>query len=76
MLETAEKLSKLKDKLIVITGAMRPEKFSNSDASFNVGMAVGGMSVLSNGVYIAMHGKIMSWEKCTRDLESGKFIDK
>jgi L-asparaginase len=75
MLQTAEKLSVIKDKTIVITGAMRPEKFSDSDAPFNVGMAVGAIGALSSGIYIAMHGRMISWEKCIRNDE-GQFIEK
>ena len=48
MIETSQVLGKclkLKDKCIVITGAMRPERFSNSDAKFNLGVAIGVLSV-------------------------------
>jgi L-asparaginase len=76
MIETAEKLSEIEDKTIVITGAMRPEKFSNTDANFNIGLAVGGVQSLPFGVYIAMHGIILPWNKITRNLETGQFIQK
>lgn len=76
MLETAKKLSVIKDKTIIITGAMRPERFSNSDASINVGMAIGAINVLESGIYLAMHGKILLWNKCKRNLETGQFIEK
>ena len=76
MLETAKKLSVIKDKTIIITGAMRPERFSNSDASINVGMAIGAINVLESGIYIARHGKILLWNKCKRNLETGQFIEK
>jgi L-asparaginase len=75
MIQTAEKLSGIKDKTIVITGAMRPEKFSDSDASFNIGMAVGAVSILSRGIYIVMHGRVINWEKCARNKD-GQFIEK
>ena len=75
MLKTAEKLSEIKDKKIIITGAMRPEKFSDSDASFNIGMAVGAIGTLSDGIYIAMHGRVISWEECIRN-ENGQFMKK
>ena len=76
MIETAEKLSKIKDKTIVITGSMRPEKFSNTDADFNIGLGVGGVQTLPFGIYIAMHGTILLWDKITRNLETGQFIQK
>ncbi len=76
MLETAEKLSGISNKIIVITGAMRPERFSNSDAAFNLGMAVSAAGTLNPGAYIAMHGRVLPWEKCERNLETGQFIEK
>ncbi len=73
MIETARKLSKIKGKAIVLTGAMKPEKFSDSDASFNVGCAVGALNVLSNGIYIAMNGRVLPWNKVERDERTGRF---
>ena len=75
MIETAEVLSTIKGKVIIITGAMRPEKFKNSDASFNVGTAIGAVNVLTEGVYIAMNGRIYSWDKCRRNTETGQFVE-
>ncbi len=60
---TAEKLSKISGKTIVLTGAMLPEKFYDSDAEFNVGMAVGASETLDNGVYIALYGTIVPWNE-------------
>ena len=74
MIDTAKNLSNIKNKTIVITGAMRPEKFSNTDADFNVGLAVAGVQTVPFGVYIAMHGTIMPWNEVTRNLETGQFI--
>ena len=76
MIQTAEKLSDIKDKTIIITGAMLPKKFSNTDADFNIGVAVGGVQTLPSGVYITMHGTIQPWDKITRNLETGQFIQK
>ena len=76
MLKTAKKLSVIKDKTIIITGAMRPERFSNSDAPINIGIAIGALNVSQNGIYIAMHGKVISWDRCIRNLKTGQFIEK
>ena len=79
MIETAQVLgqcSKLKAKCIVITGAMRPERFSNSDAKFNLGAAVGIMSVVNSGVYVSMNGIARSWDKVKRCQKTGQFISK
>jgi L-asparaginase len=76
MIETAEKLSDLEGKTIILTGAMRPEKFSDSDASFNIGVAVGALNVLESGVYIAMNGRVYPWDKCKRNIKTGQFVKK
>ena len=75
MIETARKISKIRNKAIVLTGAMKPEKFSDSDASFNVGAAVGALNVLGNGVYIAMNGRVLPWKRVKRDERSGRFVE-
>ncbi len=76
MLETAKTLSEIKNKTIIITGAMRPERFSNSDAPINIGMAIGALNVLENGVFLAMHGRILRWDKCKRNMKTGQFEEK
>ena len=75
MTTTAKTLSTIKDKVIVLTGSMKPEIFSNSDAAFNVGVAVSAVELLSNGVYIAMNGRIYDWDKCKKDEKLVKFIE-
>ena len=59
---TAAELNIVKDKTIVLTRAMKPEKFADTDAHFNVGMAVGAILSLSPGVYIALYGEVVAWE--------------
>jgi L-asparaginase len=76
MIETAAALVKVPNKTIVITGSMRPEKFSDSDAPFNVGAAIGALNVLSPGIYITMNGRVYTWDKITRDYDTGQFIEK
>lgn len=75
MITTAKALSTLKGKTIVITGALRPEKFSDSDASFNLGMAVAAAQCMKPGVYIAMSGRVYPWNKCEK-AKSGQFVEK
>lgn len=76
MLETARFLNSIKDKIIVLTGAFKPEKFKDSDAEFNLGLAWGAIQILENGVYIAMNGLIIPIDKADRDFSTGKFIYK
>ena len=74
MVETGEYLDKLiSKKKVVITGAMLPQRFSNSDAPINLGLAIGALSSLDDGVYVAMHGIVKLWSKVKRDLNSGKY---
>ncbi|MEQ8362835.1 MAG: asparaginase domain-containing protein [Cyclobacteriaceae bacterium] len=75
MMETATYLSEqIKNKLIIITGAMRPEQFSNSDASVNIGCAIGAANLLHDGIYITMHGIVKSYKVMKRDLDTGKYF--
>jgi L-asparaginase len=55
---TAEALKDLKDKTIVLTGALTPARFRTTDAVFNVGMAVAAVQTAQPGVYIAMSGQV------------------
>jgi len=79
MLYTAAKLSKLTEKIIVLTGAARPERFTDSDASFNIGMAIGAIHAFRqvptqvSGVFIAMSGVVVPWNECSRIIETGQF---
>ncbi len=75
MLETAHKLSVIKNKVIILTGAMKPERFADSDASFNVGTAIGAINILTKGVYVAMNGRIYPWNKVMRNQKTGQFVE-
>merc|ERR550525_230739 len=60
------------EKTIVLTGAMRPAKFKDSDASFNVGFAVAGALISPPGVYIAMNAQCLEITEASRG-DDGKF---
>lgn len=76
MVETARVLSPIKNKAIILTGSRSPEKFIDSDAMFNIGVAVGLLNVINDGVYIAMNGRIYSWDNCKKDQKTGQFVEK
>ena len=62
--QTAEKLSSIQNKKIILTGAMLPAEFTRSDAMFNLGMAVGAIQTLSNkGIFIALYGVVVPWDQ-------------
>jgi len=75
MIETAMSLSDIKNKVIVLTGSMRPEKFSDSDADFNLGVAIGAVNMVQKGIYIAMNGRVYPYNKVKRDLTTGQFVE-
>ncbi len=58
MVATAAVLQNVPDKTIVLTGALNPARFRDSDAIFNIGCAVGAAQTLPPGVYITMNGKV------------------
>ena len=60
MVDTAIVLQNLPDKTIVLTGALNPARFRDSDAIFNIGCAIGAAQALPPGVYITMNG--MVWD--------------
>jgi L-asparaginase len=74
MIETGKALSSISNKTIILTGAMRPERFSNSDAAINIGVALGAIQCLNEGIYIAMDGLVIPINKVKRNLKSGQFI--
>ncbi len=76
IIETAKFLSFFKNKTIILTGAMRPERFTNSDADINIGVAIGAINFLKNDIYIAMHGRIFKWNEVKRNIETGQFQEK
>ncbi|MDO8740513.1 MAG: asparaginase domain-containing protein [Candidatus Woesearchaeota archaeon] len=73
MVETAKKLSAIKNKVIILVGSSKPAKFSDSDASFNIGTAIGVLNILNNGVYIAMNGGVCAWDNVRKNKKTGKF---
>ena len=63
-------------KTIVITGAVKPERFKDSDAHANIGAALGAVQSLEKGIYIVMHGMVLPWDGVVRDHVTGRFSRK
>ena len=63
----------LKDKTIVLTGAMIPYKFGSSDGLFNLGSALAFVQTLPHGVYIAMNGQCLPWNNVSKNKQTGQF---
>ena len=73
MVETANALQGLSDRTIVLTGALNPARFRDSDAVFNIGCAVGAVQCLPPGVYIAMNGKVWNPARVRKNRAANRF---
>lgn len=73
MVETADVLTGLAGKIIVLTGALSPARFRTTDAVFNIGMAVAAVQTLGPGVYLAMSGTVFEAGKVRKNREKNCF---
>lgn len=74
MEQTAKVLAeKIKDKTIVLFGAMIPIKFGSSDGLFNLGSALAFVQTLPQGVYVAMNGRIFNANNVRKNRQTGIF---
>ena len=69
MIATAQALYGIPEKVIVLTGAMQPAAFKQSDAVFNVGCAVAALQTLPEGVYLVMNGKIFDPRRSRKNVK-------
>lgn len=75
MTETAKVLAgTVSGKTIVLTGALSPARFAETDANFNLGMAFATAQVAPPGVYITMSGEVFEGLKVRKDREAGRFV--
>jgi L-asparaginase len=74
MVETARILAaQVRDKTIVLTGAMIPYKFGSSDGLFNLGSALAFAQTLPPGVYVAMNGRAFPAAGVRKNRQTGMF---
>ena len=74
MTDTARELGLKKlNKTIVLTGAMIPYKFGTSDGLFNIASALAYVQTLTKGVYVAMNGRVFTYDKVIKNKETGIF---
>ena len=85
MIQTAKYISNKLDNnhkhlCVVLTGAMRPAKFVDSDAKFNLGAAISSVQLINKynhyGVYLTMNGNIFNCNNVKRDYQNGFFVSK
>ncbi|ABD24995.1 asparaginase [Novosphingobium aromaticivorans DSM 12444] len=74
MTDTAKALAPIEGKTIVLTGALSPARFAETDAPFNLGMAFATAQVAAPGIWIAMSGQVFDGLKVRKDRAAGKFV--
>jgi len=74
MVETARAVAgRVKDKTVVLTGAMIPYTFGSSDGLFNLGSALAFVQTLPHGVYLVMNGRYFHWNNVHKNKKTGEF---
>lgn len=74
MVETAKILGQtIKDKTIVLTGAIIPYAFGSSDGLFNLGSSLASVQTLPHGIYISMNGRYFNWDNVRKNKQRGEF---
>ncbi|KYK27800.1 asparaginase [Thermoplasmatales archaeon SG8-52-1] len=74
MANTAKVLGQsVKNKTVVLTGAIIPYAFGSSDGMFNLGSALAFVQTLPNGVYIAMNGRYFHYNNVSKNKQNGNF---
>ena len=61
MIETAEFLSLVKNKTIIIVDAIMSLSINLIEGAFNIGTAFSAVQYLPHGVYIAMNAKVFNY---------------
>ena len=74
MVDTAKLLARsIKNKTVILTGAMIPIKFGSSDGLFNLGSALSFIQVIDPGIYITMNGRYFKWDNVKKNKKLGIF---
>lgn len=73
MINTALRLEGIKNKTIVLTGAMQPARFRKTDAIFNIGYAISAAQHLPHGIYLAMNGQIFTPDAVQKNRAAAQF---
>ena len=74
IVETAQLLGEtIKDKVVILFGSMIPYSIDNSDALFNLGVALSAVQSKEDGVYITMNGKVFNWNNVYKNKDKGLF---
>lgn len=75
MPNTARSLVAVDGKTVVLTGALAPAIFKDSDAMFNVGGALATAQAKDEGVFIVMNGQVFDAMNVRKDVENNCFVE-
>ncbi|MGH8273386.1 MAG: asparaginase domain-containing protein [Gammaproteobacteria bacterium] len=73
MIETANALADITGKTIVLTGALKPARFRDTDAVFNVAAAFVAIQILPPGVWIVMNGRVFDPKRARKNRDANRF---
>jgi L-asparaginase len=73
IVDTARELAGIAGKTIVLTGALQPGRFSDSDAAFNLGLAFGAVQLCPPGVYVVANGTVFPAERVRKNQAENRF---
>ena len=73
MVNTAKVLYDIPDKVIVLVGSLKPARFKESDAIFNIGFALGALMSMPAGVYITMNGTVFDPHSVRKNRNENRF---
>ena len=67
---------RIKNKNIVLTGAMLPLSINKIEATLNFSTAIGFLnSNIKNNIYISMHGSVKKYQNIMKNRELGQFLN-
>ncbi|RLB61454.1 MAG: asparaginase [Deltaproteobacteria bacterium] len=73
MVETAQFLTGIPERTIVLTGSMQPARFRFTDAIYNIASALTAVQLLPTGVWIAMNGELFDPKQTRKNVEMNRF---
>jgi L-asparaginase len=59
---------------VILTGAMRPYEFRDTDAAQNVTETLLACRLVSPGVYVVMHNRVLPFPGARKDRRTGSFV--
>jgi L-asparaginase len=62
------------DAPVILTGAMRPYEFRDTDALQNVTEALHASRLLDGGVYVVMHNRVLTFPGVVKDRQASTFV--